>query len=151
MLSFNVAYLSVMPLPEKALMSGNCCCNAGSKFDASTTSKSSTPPSALGSEITADVFRRFIPVTESNVCLNAATSKLNNLNSVGKLALKTALSFTIEVWFSLLGVQNFPDCEKAETVTKADKQVSSTIFLMVTFCVRSMVFMVCNRYDNGLV
>src|SRR5689334_13760891 len=94
MLSFSVAYGSVMPLPEKALISGNCACNAGSKLDASTTSNCSICPSALGREMMVECLAALL-ATLNNSFLRGVLFKSNNLNSAGNESLDTALSVMI--------------------------------------------------------
>ena len=68
MLSFKVADLSVMPLPEKDRISGNFSCKAASKFEASTTVNSSSMPAAFGIEMIADLFVACLPTTDNNTC-----------------------------------------------------------------------------------
>ena len=94
-LNFKVAYLSVIPLPEKALISGNRACKAGSKLEASTTSNCSIPPSAFGREITAECLEACLPATVNNSCLKGAIFNLNNLKLAGNDCLATVLSVLI--------------------------------------------------------
>src|SRR5205809_6477501 len=90
-LSFNVAYGSVMPRPENALISGNCACSAGSKLEASTTSNCSICPLTLGREMMVEWLVPLL-MTRNNSFCKGALFKSNNLNSVGNESLATAFS-----------------------------------------------------------
>ena len=126
-LNFKVAYLSVMPLPEKALMLGNCNCKAGSKLEASNTSNCSIPPAALGSEITVERLEALLPTTENNCCLKGAIFKLNNLKFVGNDCLATTLSVLILP--TLLCKVHAFFCAIATCKKVHDKSASSSFFI----------------------
>src|SRR4051812_28001993 len=128
-LSFNVAYLSVIPLPEKALISGNLACKANSKFEASYTSNSSIFPAAFGKEMI--VFDDFLSTMESNTCLNGSKLRLNNLMSEGKDNLAVALSATILRWLWLFKDQKLFVCVNPETVSNTNTVVWSNSFFIV--------------------
>ena len=105
MLSFKLAYLSVIPLPEKALISGKRACRSGSKLEASNTSNCSTLPSAFGKEMIVDL-PVLLSTTENNSCLKGSIFKVNNLKSLGNDSLATDLSFEILSWLTLFADQN---------------------------------------------
>jgi len=73
---FSVAYLSVMPLPENDLISGNCACNAGSKFEASTTSNCSICPSALGREIVVECLAALLTTWNNSFCKGVYSNQI---------------------------------------------------------------------------
>src|SRR4051812_18817243 len=92
-LIFNVADLSVMPLPEKALISGKRACNWLSKFDASFIWYFSISPFAFGIEITIVCFDA-LPTIANRSFFKELKSRSNNLKFVGNDFLATALSVT---------------------------------------------------------
>ncbi len=82
-LSFNVAYWSLMPFPENALISGNWACNAGSKLEALKISNCSICPSALGKEITVECVEALPTVLNTSV-RKGVKFRSNNLKSSWK-------------------------------------------------------------------
>ena len=95
-----------MPLPEKALISGNRACRSGSKLEASKTWNCSISPSAFGKEITVECFEAWFSITENNSCRKGSVFKLNNLYAKGNDNLATALSVIILLRLSLFADQN---------------------------------------------
>jgi hypothetical protein len=130
-LNLSVAYLSVIPLPENALISGNRACRSGSKLDASYTSNCSRLPSTFGKLITVECLEALLSTTVKSSCLNASAFRLYSLNSFGKDNRATALCFTILLRLSVLADQNLSDCAKADTIPHTKNSDRNSAFFIL--------------------
>ena len=75
-----------------------------------------------------------LPASVNSSWRSGSMFRLNNLNSVGKDSLETALSLLIVPRFCKLSDQYLPDCAKPAVANKAKKSVRCKAFFILKGC-----------------